>query len=1177
MSNHYDYVIVGGDDREERHAAELYANDQQVRDAMPIAEITAAIRQPGTPITRIVATVMEVYADRPALGQRATELVTDPVTGRTSLRLLPRFDTVSYGELWARAGAVAAEWQHDSRHPVSAGEFVCVLGFTSGDYTTIDLAAIRLGAVSVPLQASASAGQLRPIIAETGPRILASSVELLDTAVECALDSTSLRRLVIFDYHPEADDQREKVEAARRRLAASGSPVVLDALAAVVERGQALPAPLSGAGPDGDRLAMLLYTSGSTGTPKGAMYTDRLLSHLWQGWVPRPAGLPIINVNYVPMSHSMGRAVLYKTLASGGTCFFTARSDLSTLIEDIALVRPTELVMPPRVCDMLFQRYQGEVDRRAGDAGDRAAVEAEVIAELRETFLGGRILCAGTASAPLSAEMAAFVESCVDLPLHDVYASTEAAAVVYDRKALRPPVLDYKLADVPELGYFNTDSPHPRGELLLKTQTVIPGYYKRPEITAEIFDEDGYYKTGDIMAELGPDELVYVDRRKNVLKLSQGEFVAVSRLEALFVTSPLVRQIFVYGNSERAYLLAVIVPAEDALNRAGGGGELKALLRESLQQTATDAELNSYEIPRDFLIETVPFSTGNGLLSDARKLLRPRLTDRYGERLEQMYRDLADRESSELRALRRDGRDQPVFDTVVRAAQALLGCPASVLTAGAHFTDLGGDSLSALSFSTLLGEIFGTEVPVGVIINPANDLRGVADHIETALESRAERPSFGTVHGAGSARVRASDLTLDKFIDAATLAAAKTVPRPDGPIRTVLLTGANGYLGRFLCLEWLERLAETGGTLICIVRGRDAAAAPKRLDEAFDSGDAELLRHAKDLAAEHLEVLAGDISEPNLGLDEPTWQRLADTVDLIVHPAALVNHVLPYDQLFAPNVAGTAELIRMAITTRIKPVTYLSTVAVLSADVSVADEDSDIRLTSPVRRLDQSYANGYATSKWAGEVLLRQAHDLCELPVAVFRSDMILAHSRYTGQLNVPDMFTRLLLSLITTGIAPRSFYDTGTDGDHPSAHFDGLPVDFTAEAIATLGEQATEGYQTFNVLNPHDDGISLDVFVDWLNDAGHPITRIDDYEEWFTRFGIALRALPDKQKQHSLLPLLHAFAQPSPAVPGPGMPASRFRAAVQAAKIGPDKDIPHVPASLIRKYPSDLHQLNLI
>jgi fatty acid CoA ligase FadD9 len=190
---------------------------------------------------------------------------------------------------------------------------------------------------------------------------------------------------------------------------------------------------------------------------------------------------------------------------------------------------------------------------------------------------------------------------------------------------------------------------------------------------------------------------------------------------------------------------------------------------------------------------------------------------------------------------------------------------------------------------------------------------------------------------------------------------------------------------------------------------------------------------------------------------------------------------------------------------------------------------------------------------------------------------MILAHSRYAGQLNVPDVFTRLLLSLITAGIAPRSFYQTDAHGNRQRAHFDGLPVDFIAEAIAALGEQGTEGYQTFNVLNPHDDGISIDVFVDWLNDAGHAIQRIDAYEEWFTRFEIALRAMPDKQKQHSLLPLLHAFTQPSEAVRGSGIPADRFRAAVQAAKVGSDKDIPHVSASLIRKYSTDLHELKLI
>ncbi len=162
---------------------------------------------------------------------------------------------------------------------------------------------------------------------------------------------------------------------------------------------------------------------------------------------------------------------------------------------------------------------------------------------------------------------------------------------------------------------------------------------------------------------------------------------------------------------------------------------------------------------------------------------------------------------------------------------------------------------------------------------------------------------------------------------------------------------------------------------------------------------------------------------------------------MIVHPAALVNHVLPYSQLFGPNVAGTAELIRLALTSRIKPVTYLSTVAVLTAHTTTADEDADIRVSSPQRAVDGSYANGYANSKWAGEVLLRNAHDAYGLPVAVFRSDLILAHSRYAGQLNVPDMFTRLLLSLLLTGIAPRSFYRA----DAARAHYDGLPADFTA------------------------------------------------------------------------------------------------------------------------------------
>jgi fatty acid CoA ligase FadD9 len=156
--------------------------------------------------------------------------------------------------------------------------------------------------------------------------------------------------------------------------------------------------------------------------------------------------------------------------------------------------------------------------------------------------------------------------------------------------------------------------------------------------------------------------------------------------------------------------------------------------------------------PRDLILETTPFTRENGLLTGISKLAWPKLKQHYGERLEQLYADLAEGQANELSELRRSGAEAPVLQTVSRAAAALLGAATTDLSPDAHFTDLGGDSLSALTFGNLLHEIFDIDVPVGVIVSPANDLAAIADHIE-AERKGTKRPGFASVHGRDATQV----------------------------------------------------------------------------------------------------------------------------------------------------------------------------------------------------------------------------------------------------------------------------------------------------------------------------------------------------------------------------------------------------------------------------------------
>lgn len=189
---------------------------------------------------------------------------------------------------------------------------------------------------------------------------------------------------------------------------------------------------------------------------------------------------------------------------------------------------------------------------------------------------------------------------------------------------------------------------------------------------------------------------------------------------------------------------------------------------------------------------------------------------------------------------------------------------------------------------------------------------------------------------------------------------------------------------------------------------------------------------------------------------------------------------------------------------------------------------------------------------------------------------MILAHRDFAGQINVPDAFTRLLVSVILTDLAPESFYSTDREILPIRAHYDGLPVDFTAKAITALGLKHREGYQTFNLVNPHDDGVSLDTVIGWLEELGYDIRRIRTYENWLQEFGDKLRLLSEDDQNNSVLPLLHGYEKPIDPVSGSEIPSTRFRNEVEKLRLHLG-DIPKIDKALIEKYVYALENLGIV
>ena len=1161
---------------------QLMASDEQLRAMKPLPEVNEAARAEGLTFAERVDTILSGYADREALGMRDYNIVSR-ADGRKEKEYLPAFATITYAQVRDRVRAIANAWRHEPSVALARDEFVAIIGFSSTDFFCLDLATAYAQTVSVPLQSATSGGDLNDIFANINPGALAATIDDLVTAAKHTVMHGGIRTLIAFDCDERDDNDKQQLEQARDILREGGVSTRLVTFDELVALGQKHEWSFMPAHPDGEeRLSYILHSSGSTGKPKGAMSSDRMITEYWIGATEEKT--PSVGVNFAPLNHGLGKFCLVRMLRKGSVCYSTLKSDMSTLFEDIRIARPTSLTFFPRVFELIYQHYQNEVSLLKASGIEEAAAEQRVMEDMRYSFLGDRFVSGTFGSAPTAPKVRKFIEDCFLVHLVEGYGNTEAGhgAVAHDGYIQKGNILDYKLVDVPELGYYTSDKPNPRGELLFKGRFQIKGYYNDPEATAGLLDEEGFIKTGDVVELIGPDRIQVIDRRKDVIKLSQAEYVAVGPLGTVFESgSAVIKQIFIDGSSLRSYLLAVVVPDQEAVVQALGDSyseeQLKRLIRDEMQRVAAEKELKSFEVPRDFIIEHEAFSQENGLLSSVRKRLRPALKRKYGERMEAIYEVHDQQQKQAYDSLKDPNSGLSIQEKMTRLVEITLGVENAEKLLDKTFNELGGDSLGAVAFSTDIEQIFGVKLPADSILSPTGCMKKWVEAIEVQLSGEGAQVSFEEVHGSGATEVHGSDLIVSNFIDEKILQQAKSAKPVVDDERVVLITGANGFLGRQVCLQWMERLAPVGGKVICLIRARDNDSARQRLDAVFTGGSPELESDYKALAANHLEVLAGDVGAYNLGLADDVFQRVAEETDRVCHVAALVNHRLGYEHLFGPNVVGTAEIIKLAITAKLKTIDFVSTVGALSLlDPSSGDIENALPLPSlPIG--DDRYAQGYAASKWAGEHLLRSLQGEYGVPINILRGNMMLAHQRYRGQINDTDMFTRLLYSVIATGLAPVSFYARAEDGSVQTAHYDGSPADIVAASVVAAANFKHRDFRAFNMINFHDDdGCSLDSFVDAVESAGYAVSRVEDHADWAARFVEKLNNLTEEQKQRSAKDVMGAFEnqQQPRAVKGAAI-SRNYQTLVETLSTGPE--LPHLDEAFIHKCLDDMKALGMI
>lgn len=380
-----------------------------------------------------------------------------------------------------------------------------------------------------------------------------------------------------------------------------------------------------------------------------------------------------------------------------------------------------------------------------------------------------------------------------------------------------------------------------------------------------------------------------------------------------------------------------------------------------------------------------------------------------------------------------------------------------------NFFELGGNSLLAVQLMMSVRENFQIELPVRYIFEQQT-VEGLSQIIDK-------------VHQEGSAALNTVvNLKLEAVLDP-NIYPQGLIPNDITQPNHIFLTGATGFLGAFLIHELLQ---QTQAKIYCLVRANNETEGFKRLQQTLEK---YLIWDASQ--SSRIIPILGDLALPRLGLSVEKFQNLAEQIDVIYHSGAQVNFAKPYSVIKAANVLGTQEVLRLACQHQLKPVHYISTIAVFGTiacltGLNVLYEDDDIDPSETYLYQDI----GYTQSKWVAEKLVWIAKSR-GIPVTVIRSGFLMGHS-HTGVTNTDDYISRLIKGCMQLGSFP----------DLVNQKQDLITVDYASKTIVQISKKKESLGKAFHLVPLASKNIDLSRLFELISACGYPIKKVP-YTQW--------------------------------------------------------------------------------